>query len=224
MKNPGDKVQLYCNSCLGERNHTILFSRDVRYEEQAPESESHAYYDECEYILAECKGCEHITLFIRHYGSDHGATYTTQYPPKVIRREPQWLIELLMAGSISNPYKYDFMQEIYTALRNNTPRLAVIGTRALLEQIMIEKVGEHHSFHDNLKQFEAKGFISIVQREAVERLLEAGHASTHRGFKVPIEEVLNLMDILENLIESIYINREKTAKMEIPPRPPRKKA
>ncbi|SHL40013.1 hypothetical protein SAMN05216428_102279 [Nitrosospira sp. Nsp11] len=40
----------------------------------------------------------------------------------------------------------EFLNEIYVALQNNLPRLATMGVRALLEKIMISKVGDQGTF------------------------------------------------------------------------------
>jgi hypothetical protein len=40
----------------------------------------------------------------------------------------------------------DLLKEIYRATENALPRLAVMGIRALLEKIMVLKVGDHGNF------------------------------------------------------------------------------
>jgi hypothetical protein len=209
-------IKIYCNGCLGVRKHTVLHETSKRWDDYDDEDGSPISHETVDYTLAECNGCEHITLHEATQTSSSSEVFITQYPPQTIRKEPKWLVELLFEDSISNPYKYEFIKEIYIALRNNNVRLAVIGIRALLEQIMIEKVGDKKSFFKNLNAFQEDGYISRIQRDSIEQVIEAGHASIHRGFKAKKEEVIHLMDITENLIESIYINEKKSKNINVP--------
>ena len=97
--------------------------------------------------------------------------------------------------------------------------MVVLGIRALLEQIMIENLADRGSFYDNLLQLEKEGFISKIQREAIGPVIEAGHASMHRGFKATEPQVAAILDVVENVIESIYISKGKTSGLKIPSRP-----
>lgn len=212
-----EKVNVYCNSCMGTTWHTVLFQKTQEYQEEFNDNGFYKYFENHKYSLVECCGCENITLIDESQRPDESDT--TYYPPRTFRKEPKWLLTMLINFDIvDNLFKSEFIREIYVALKNNMPRLAVIGIRALLEQIMIEKVGDKGSFYENVKAFEKQGFISKVQREAIEPVLEAGHASVHRGFKASIGQVARLMDVTENIIESIYINEIKVKNVEVPKR------
>ena len=75
------------------------------------------------------------------------------------------------------------------------------------------------------EEFEDKGFISKIQKENLEPILDAGHATMHRSFNPSKEDLLILMDVAESLIESIYINPRKAKKLakKIPPREKKRK-
>jgi hypothetical protein len=106
------------------------------------------------------------------------------------------------------------------ALQNDSLRLAAMGIRALLEHVMVEKVGDQGSFKNNLDAFESQGFISKSQRMVMEPVLEAGHATMHRSFKPTQSHLVALIDITENIIESIYINQLRALEISktVPPR------
>lgn len=218
LKEPGQKDQLYCNDCLGIRRHTVMFHTERYWYSYDDEDGSPTSHERRQYTLAQCDGCDFITLVMVDDASFYPDVSVLQYPPQTIRKEPKWLTDLLLDSIISDTYKNEFISEIYIALRNNTPRLAVMGIRALLEQIMIEKVGDNGSFKKNLDKFEADGYISKVQRDAIDPVIEAGHASIHRGFKAQQSDVIHLMDVTENLIESIYINQKRSAQLNVPKR------
>lgn len=216
MTSDSEKKKLHCNLCMGIRHHSVL--HDVIIEHTEDDNEEYFYQEGCNYILAACDGCGDISLYMERWSSTQPDNEFTQWPPKRSRREPKWLIDLLLSENIDNPYKFGFLKEVYIALENNTIRLAVIGIRALLEQVMIESVGDQKSFTNNLKAFLDAGFISRVQKEAIEPVIEAGHASMHRGFKATKSEVEAILDVVENVIESIYISKQKVSKMQIPRR------
>ncbi|BFM20348.1 hypothetical protein R50076_13970 [Gilvimarinus japonicus] len=100
----------------------------------------------------------------------------------------------------------DLINEIYIALQNGISRLAIMGIRALVETIMIKKVGDHNAFSKNMDRFQEGGYISPTQREALDAVLEAGHATIHRAYRPSAQQVQAAIDIVENIIEAIYVS------------------
>jgi len=129
-------------------------------------------------------------------------------------------MELHIALLGSNSSVPDLLQEIYVAIQNDSLRLAVMGIRALLEHVMIDKVSDRGTFQKNLDAFEEQGFVSKSQRTILESVLEAGHATIHRAFSPSRDELVALIDITENVIESIYLNELRAARIagKVPPR------
>lgn len=142
------------------------------------------------------------------------------YPPPVFRPRPKWFFDLMLEVTLEEGNIHDLLGEIYVALHNGQRALAAMGIRALLENVMIEKVGDQRSFGANLKEFEAKGYVSRIQRERLETIFEAGHAAMHRLYKPSKEDLVTLVDIAESIIESIYIHGLKVERLKkaIPPR------
>jgi hypothetical protein len=184
------------------------------------------YYGES-FETLKCCGCDKVK--IRHinwdsaYVSEEGDSYviTTYFPAAVSRREPQWIQH--------PPYfnvRESFMtilglfREVYIALRNDCRRLAAMGVRSVIEHIMIEQVGDNGSFRSNLKSLEAAGFISTKQAETLYAIIEAGNATTHRGFMPSEQDLSTLLNIAESLYETVYIHplQADYLKKRIPPR------
>lgn len=211
-----ERLKLHCNLCLGLRWHSVLFSKAQEHYEEYDDGND--YFEKTAYKLAECDGCESITMHTSWSNSGQSEPIEDQWPPKVSRRQPKWMFQLFLADSIGNPFKYEFIGEIYSSLKAGNLRLSVLGVRALLEQIMLEHVGDQGTFQKNLDAFEAAGFLSRVQREALGPVIEAGHASMHRGFKASGQEVEAILDVTENVIESIYVAKHRSAGLNIPPR------
>ena len=90
---------------------------------------------------------------------------------------------------------------------------------------MIEHVDDQGSFSANLDTFEKAGYVGARQREIIETTLEVGHASVHRNYNPTRQDVTQVLDIAENIVQSIYVSAEqaKALKKRIPPRAKRKK-
>jgi hypothetical protein len=118
------------------------------------------------------------------------------------------------------PEKFEvLLDEIYKATHNNLPRLAIIGIRAVLEQVMITKVGDHNKFGVNLKAFADAGYISVIQHDSLATILDAGHAVTHRAFAPKDEHLNTALNVMEGLLETLYVHDQDTKKLQIPDRP-----
>jgi hypothetical protein len=208
-------VKLHCNVCLGTRRHTILHQGSQETVEG--EDGDVDYFERYEYRLARCDGCDHIGLFTE-LSINGSEPEKEQWPPKVSRRVPRWMFDLFFSESVDNPVKRELLSEIYRALKVHCSRLTVMGVRALLEHIMIECVGDKGSFGANMKAFEDAGFISRLQRDALRPVVETGHASTHRGFKPTEKDIDGMLDVLENVVESIYISGLRSRALAVPPK------
>jgi hypothetical protein len=220
MEQVGDEISIYCNVCAGERDHEVLFSVERRWDEEPDDETSYGYLEVEQCLVAACCGCKHRTFLTRWWNGPEKAI--TQYPPKTVRRKPHWSVNLFFSN-IADPTKIELLDEIYAALGAECLRLAVMGIRALLEHIMIEQVGDEGGFDEKLNAFEKKGCISTVQRAALAPIIQAGHASMHRAYKPPLDDVMFCLDVVENVIASIYVHPNRSIQMKVPQRPPRRK-
>jgi hypothetical protein len=216
-----DITNSYCNNCIGYRRHEVLHKEEKSWHEDLDEHSWIAGDDT--YEMVKCCGCEHISL--RHksrFSEDRDEngkpiTHINYYPPALYRKKPKWINDLVWSLGF---FTSDIINEIYVALQNNSHRLAAMGIRALLEYIMINKVGDNGSFNKNLNKFHTQGFISDIQKEILEPIFEAGHATMHRSYNPSETDLLILIDVAESIIESIYINKQRVKKISknIPPR------
>jgi hypothetical protein len=66
-------------------------------------------------------------------------------------------------------------------------------------------VGDIGGFGDKLDRLEELGLVGRQDKEILKIAVEAGHAATHRGYAPEAENVNQVMDIVEHLIEAIYV-------------------
>ncbi len=97
-----------------------------------------------------------------------------------------------------------------------------MGARTLVDMAILDKVGDVGTFVEKLKALESKGFISKRNREVLSAALDAGSATAHRGHKFEAAQVHQVMDIVENLLQSIYVLERAAQKIKTAT-PPRKK-
>jgi hypothetical protein len=103
-----------------------------------------------------------------------------------------------------------------------------MGIRAILENVMVAEVGDQGSFAANLEAFSEGAYISLVQRDAMAEILDAGHAAMHRGYKPSVTDLNTALDIAEGIVLAIYVHTEKAKDVasRVPARPlkpPKKK-
>ena len=204
-------IRCYCNNCGRSTGHTLLDRRIVEDEDE-PDGESQPFYWTDTYEALQCLGCKAVCL--RQSTKDAaGAETSALYPPPISRRAPPWRWHL------PNQMK-ELLGEIYIALHNNSPRLALMGARTLVDMVMLEEVGDIGKFDAKLNKLLERGEISARNRGVLSTALDAGSAAAHRGYKPGREELEAVMDIVENLLQSIY-HLSKVAeelKAKIPPR------
>lgn len=204
-----------CSFCLIETEHNVLHAID--------RSDNSANWH---YTLLECAGCKDILLrevFSTKPRDGVDDTTIHYYPSPASRKIHDWVHELSI-GIIGGPHNTslgDLFLEIYQAVRGGQFRLAIMGVRALIEQVMVKKVGDRGSFVKNLDAFEQAGYISLVQRGALTDILDAGHAAIHRGYHPAEQDIQIALDITEGVLAAIYVHGDAAKKVSkrVPTRP-----
>ena len=195
-------ISAHCNGCGGTRNHEQL-----HLERSTWEIESFDLRGIDTFETLKCLGCGEIKMRNTKWVSDEHP-HVTYFPPPMFRPEPPWFQDLRQDLPLGEEKIATLLKEIYVALHNNLLTLAAMGVRALIERIMILKVGDHGRFAENLKQFELAGYVSRIQRERLEDVLQVGHAAIHRGLTPARHDMAVVLDIVEHLIETVYLHDE----------------
>lgn len=212
--NREERVKSHCNKCQHETWHDVLFSKVDEFTDEDNQIE-----EVIEYTVLECRGCNLVCYRERSWDSYHTEpggepeVYIKIYPPATLRNKPQWYMDIFLETVFDEESFIKIFDEVYIALQNKCSRLAVMGIRSLVEQIMKEKCGKAGSFKNKLQKLKESGFISELQESALGVVLEKGHTAVHEPYKPDTKEVIAALDIVENIIESIYINENKTEKL-----------
>jgi hypothetical protein len=105
------------------------------------------------------------------------------------------------------------MIEIDTAVKNKLYKLAAMGIRAALENIMKEKIGDR-PFVVLVAEFQKTGYLSVRQVESLNSIIEAGHAVVHRGWQPNHDDISLLIDVTETLIKTIYLHEDRARELK----------
>jgi hypothetical protein len=83
-----------------------------------------------------------------------------------------------------------------------------MGARTVVDMLLMDKVGDLGTFSEKLTQLEGDGFVGRKNREFLGAALDAGNAAAHRGYQPKKEHLDHVMDIVENVLQAVYILEE----------------
>lgn len=203
-------VQAPCSSCVRKTSHDVLF--------EIGQQDEHTIDT---YGLLSCGGCSTISMDHQCLWINDGSVEHRYYPSPVSRKEPDWA-SLLALGSKKEAELCWLLKEIYQAVDGGQHRLAAMGIRALLEQVMILKVGDLRTFDEKLDKFQEQGYVSLIQRDAMRATLDVGDAAMHRAFKPTEQDLKIALDVVEGIFAPIFGHKDAAEKLadRIPPRVP----
>lgn len=190
-------IQAPCNDCCQDTEHHILKS----HAKSGADSETSW---KVQFDMLECCGCHAIKLKRSFDFSEYPEVAVSYFPPASFRRKPSWENQLFMHVPASSNLPA-LLTEVYSAIHADNRRLATMGTRALLDMTIMDTVGDVGSFNQKLNALQHEGYITGRQLTILDAALDTGNAASHRGHQPSPEELNTLMDIVENIIQQIYI-------------------
>jgi len=204
-------VKAHCNACRHSTKHVVIARRVVEDSDVIEGVGPVSWRDT--YEMLECCGCEGVTLRHISWFSEVPDEEIKYYPPRISRQVPTWRWKL-------PPRIKELISEIYAALYNDSQRLVLMGARAVVDLVITDKVGDLGNFHEKLEALEAQGFIAPKSRHILTAALDAGSAAAHRGHRAKPEHVEHVMDIVENLLQAVYVLEDAAQQLKesTPPR------
>lgn len=207
-----DKIKIHCNKCGIETWHSLLYDKNISEEFTVDCYEMSAGTIN---KLYQCCGCDSICYALCEWFSECDDRYFQYYPSRIFRKMPSWLEE---ATNIDREV-YWLFKEIYSAVYQNSRRLATMGIRTLFDIYIRMKVGDKGNFKSGIKELLSKNFITLDQKDIIEIAMNAGNASAHRSFNPDKKTLECILDIIENLFQLEYLKSStKDMKNKIPKR------
>jgi len=194
MTADGDPViTCHCNSCRQVTQHACVAKR-VQSSSEPYDRDTVVSWSKT-FELLECRGCGSVTTRLTVRCSEWDDDEIRFFPPRVSRHLPIWHTDLREAIR-------SLLEEVYVVLHEDCRRLALMGARAVLDRFVVDKVGDLGTFAKGLAALEDKRTISSQNRRVLEAALDLSHAVTHRGHLPSSEQVNQVIDIIENLLQS----------------------
>lgn len=138
--------------------------------------------------------------------------------PKVLeqstdRTPPSWLEDL------PRPIQ-TLLTEVYAVLGVDARTLANMGARAIVDAVIYKEVGDRGSFVKGIEALVADGHVAPRDKDIILAVVDSGHASSHRGHTPEVGEVNIVLDIIENVLQRIYVlgRQIETLKQKTPQR------
>ncbi len=203
-----ESIKTHCFSCDKETNQDILFKnhelgpREIVWRNEQGDKSQSAWEVVAElWSVSKCRGCEKINF--KHIVRNSPNRETDQvfhFPRKPLRQVPDWVIKL--------PMKYvEILQEVYVSINEHLFILSLTGIRTLLDIYIVSKIGDVGTFKQKLTRLVTEGVITPSKVSVLETAIDAGNASAHRGYKPDKETLFQILDIVENLLQSEIVDR-----------------
>ena len=88
-----------------------------------------------------------------------------------------------------------------------------MGIRTAVDLIANEHVGDIGGFAQKLKELERTKAIDQRESDLLEALIDAGSASSHRGYFPSAAVLEELLALLEHLVRRFYLNPQALARV-----------
>lgn len=219
---PNEIIQSLCNACGHETDHEVISQETV----VKALKDSPIFLTKSRAVC--CRGCRELALRKETWTVDSATERDPAGEPESInfqparlwRRPPTWVDDL---EAIDVDLK-GLLDEVYLACNDQQVRLLSMGVRSALDHVMTLILGgDVGSFEQKLDAMVTADHLSPNQRENIGVVIDAGSASSHRGFRPARQLVEEMVVVMENIVREHYITGPmmQTARTMIPPRPPR---
>ena len=206
-KTQGEEFMLPCSKCAGKTNHKALVSVDVRGHE---EDHEHTFSWCVDHQIVQCLGCK--TLSFRKASSNSEDYYPIShdeyeydvlqelYPSRIEGRKGMGDEIHYLPSNVRRIY-----EESLLALTNQSPVLAGIGLRALLETICKEKNAVGDDLFKKIDSLVISKVLTPTSASILHKIRTLGNDAAHE-VKPHSDKQLGLaMDIIEHLLNDVYI-------------------
>lgn len=128
------------------------------------------------------------------------------YPSRVEGRKGLGIDEIHLPAQIRAIYS-----ETIEAIANQSPVLAGIGLRALVEAVCKEKGAPGENLFKQINSLQADGTLSKGSTTILHQIRTLGNDAAHESKAHSASQLSLAMDIIENLLKEVYIHPKLAA-------------
>lgn len=210
-KNKDKEYKLACVRCDGKTYHKVLHSVHIH----ESENEIDVWND---YEIVCCQGCKEVSFRSNslcsediNYDPETGEQSLDEnvdlYPNRIAGRK-QVKDMYLLPDEVLKIYK-----ETHGALCARLNILAGIGIRALVESVCREKEAQGGNLENKIDDLVTKGVLTHDSAETLHSTRLLGNKSAHEIIAANDDELDIAMDIVENLIKTVYVIPQKAKRL-----------
>ena len=198
----------HCWYCQKETNHRVLLDEFemiseelIWHTEDGEESKSAWAPIGSLWLVSKCLGCDKITFkHIYRATPNRDFDQIFYFPKKIVRDYPRWTVKL--------PHKYSqVFYETYLSIQEGLYILSLTGIRILLDLFIVSKIGDVGTFKQKMDRLVQDGIITASKAKVLRTAIDAANASAHRGYRPDKETLFQILDIVENLLQSEIVDR-----------------
>jgi len=206
----GKTLVIVCDQCNHETTHEIVASVDL--DDESPDGDIRVWTS---YLTVQCRGCKTVSFCIEssntedfyEHDPDTLIVRRTIFPSRIAGR-PRLADIYLLPPKLGRVYK-----ETRAALMQDSPVLAGIGIRAIVESVCNEENASGRNLFEKITGLVSLNLITRGEAEILQRLRFMGNEAAH-SVKEHTQNELNLaFDVVEHLLKTVYILPEQAKRL-----------
>lgn len=215
IKSAKQPLVIVCEHCGQETSHAVLTG--VESFDSSPEGDIHVGN---EYLVVQCMGCRTISFCDESWSSEDidpetggQAISRALFPPR-IKGRPMLRDRWHLPNQIRAVY-----EETRAAIVQNLAILAGIGIRAIVETVCNERNVQGRNLQERIESLSSLQLIARKEAEILHSLRFMGNAAAHETKAHSSEELNTGLDIVEHLLNTVYLLERYQRRLQHPSRP-----
>ena len=210
-KTKGETREVVCNRCDNTTNHIVCSSVEFHWgNDDIQGIDTHE--------IIRCSGCDSISFRI---GSSNSEDFEHDEEGNFVHPETEEIYPSRLMGCIplediySLPDKvHSIYKETHAALCTKLKILAGVGIRALVEAVCSEETAEGHNLEEKIDDLVKKEVLTKRNARVLHRTRLLGNKAAHETKAASDSELDVAFDIVENLLETVYIIPKKAERLK----------
>jgi hypothetical protein len=204
-KSVGHEIQIPCIKCSGRTAHEVVVSVDQSGSESKYDFDwYHAYQ------IIRCKGCKILSYReVSHTSEDYiqiseeeweWAESVKLFPSRIEGRKNLGDDAIYLPTDLRRIYK-----ETVDALTNDSPVLAGIGLRAIVETVCKEKNASGGDLYTKINDLASRNVLTPSGANILHKVRTLGNKAAHEVMPHTLAQLSLAMDVVEHMLKDVYI-------------------
>lgn len=201
------EYEIPCQKCAGKTAHKVLTTVEARGNEG---DHRYTFYWAEDHQIVQCLGCKTLSYRVESSNSEdeyqigeneYESVLTEKlFPPRIEGRKGLGYVTVYLPAQIRQLY-----DETLTALSVQSPILAAIGLRALVEAVCRERKAQGKDLHKRIENLVEQRVLTPAGAKILHKIRSLGNDAAHEA-KPHNERQLSLaMDVVEHMLKDVYI-------------------